>query len=106
MVAMAIVIFIDFLDDTIRDPMELSEVGYSTTGIIATFKSEDGNELITDKQPRAPSSESYLLCVPIYNCQYFSPNPYIAFHQSIPGDGKTSVAMNLACVVSQGVVVY
>jgi succinoglycan biosynthesis transport protein ExoP len=99
-----IVFLIEFLDDSLRDPQEITKKwGIPILGMIINFNSNNGNELITEKQPRAPVSEAFRslrtnlqfasIATPIHSLIVTSPSP---------SDGKTTIVGNLGCVIAQG----
>lgn len=103
MVAAGIVFLIEFLDDTIRDPQEITRKwGVPILGTIITFNSAKEGSLITAKQPRAPVSEAFRSLRA--NIQFASidfPVHSFLVTSASPEDGKTTVAANLASVIAQ-----
>jgi succinoglycan biosynthesis transport protein ExoP len=103
MVAAGIVFLIEFLDDTIRDPQEITRKwGVPVLGTIVTFNSGKDGGLITAKQPRAPVSEAFRSLRA--NLQFASidiPVHSFLVTSASPEDGKTTVAANLASVIAQ-----
>ncbi len=103
MLAAGIVFLIEFLDDTLRDPQEITRKwGIPILGMITRYKS-NGSPLITIKQPRAPVSEAFRsLRTNLEFAAVDSPLKTILVTSASPQDGKTTVAANLACVIAQG----
>ncbi len=103
MLATGAVFLIEFLDDTIRDPQEITRKwGVPVLGTIVSYK-HDFDVLITAKQPRSPITEAFRALRT--NLQYASFN--LPIHTLLvtspsPEDGKTTVAANLASVIAQG----
>jgi len=98
-----IVFLIEFLDDTIRDPGEIMRKwGVPVLGTIVRYNHEK-DELITAKQPRSQIAEAFRALRT--NLQYASVNlpiQTLLVTSPSPEDGKTTVAVNLACVIAQG----
>lgn len=103
MLAAGIIFLIEFLDDTIRDPQEItSKWGVPILGMIAHYKT-NGSRLITVTQPRLPVSEAFRSLRT--NLDYSSvdtPLKSILVTSPTPQDGKTTIAANLGCVMAQG----
>jgi non-specific protein-tyrosine kinase len=100
--AAGVIFLIEFLDDSIRDPREItSKWGIPVLGIIASYDLKDSS-LITTKQPRSPVSEAFRSLRT--NLQFTSidfPLRTILITSPSPADGKTTVAANLGCVIAQ-----
>ncbi len=103
MVAAGIVFLIEFLDDTIRDPQEITRKwGIPILGTIVTYNSAKEGGLVTVKEPRAPVSEAFRSLRA--NLQFASVDfPVHSFlvTSASPEDGKTTVAANLGSVIAQ-----
>ena len=105
MVAAGIVFLIEFLDDSIRDPQEITRKwGVPILGTIVTYNaSKDTNGgLITVAQPRAPVSEAFRSLRA--NLQFASidmPVHSLLITSASPEDGKTTIAANLGTVIAQ-----
>lgn len=104
MVAAGIIFLIEFLDDTIRDPQDITRRwGIPILGMIVTYKSSNGGVLITAKHPRSPVSESFRSIRT--NLQFASvdaPIRTILITSPSPADGKSTIAANLSSVIAQG----
>ncbi|MBL6983195.1 MAG: polysaccharide biosynthesis tyrosine autokinase [Anaerolineales bacterium] len=102
MLAVGGVFLIEALDDTLRDPDEINRIlDLPVLGMIR--KMEHGDAPITIAQPRAPASEDFRSLRT--NIQFASvdyPITTILVTSPSPGDGKTTVAVNLAVVLAQG----
>lgn len=102
MLAVGLVFLIEALDDTIKDPDEITrQLGVPILGLIAHHDQANGH-LITSAQPRAPVSEAFRSVRT--NLQYSSvdrPLRTLLVTSPTPGDGKTIVAANLAVVMAQ-----
>jgi succinoglycan biosynthesis transport protein ExoP len=99
-----IVFLIEFLDDSMRDPQEITtKWGIPILGMIINFNSSNGNDLITEKQPRAPVSEAFRsLRTNLQFASIASPIRTLLVTSPSPQDGKTTIVGNLACVLAQG----
>jgi succinoglycan biosynthesis transport protein ExoP len=97
-----IIYLIEYLDDSIRDPQEITRKwGVPVLGIIIRFKS-NGSPLVTMKQPRSPVSEAFRsLRTNLEFAAVDTPLKSILVTSASPQDGKTTIAANLACVIAQ-----
>ncbi len=102
MLAAGIIFLISFLEDSIRDPEEITRKwGVPVLGVIAKYESTDG-KIITMDQPRSPVSESFRsLRTNLQFAGVATPLQTILVTSASPEDGKTSVVANLANVISQ-----
>ena len=102
LLAGGVIFLIEFLDDTIRDPQEITRKwGIPILGMITRYKS-NGSPLITIKQPRAPVSEAFRsLRTNLEFAAVDSPLKTILITSPSPQDGKTTIVSNLACVIAQ-----
>lgn len=67
--------------------------------MIITFNANNGNELITEKQPRALVSEAFRsLRTNLQFASIASPIHTLLVTSPSPQDGKTAIVGNLACV--------
>jgi non-specific protein-tyrosine kinase len=98
-----IVFLIEFLDDSLRDPQEITRKwGIPVLGMIINFDSNNGNELITEEQPRSPVSEAFRsIRTNLQFASIASPLHTLLVTSPSPEDGKTTVVGNLACVFAQ-----
>lgn len=103
-IAVGIVFLKEFLDDSLRDPQEFSRRwGIPIIGMITSFNTGNGYEMITAEEPRAPVSEAFRsLRTNIQFASVASPIHTLVVTSPSPSEGKTLVAGNLACVVAQG----
>ena len=105
MIAAGIVFLIEFLDDSIRDPQEITRKwGIPILGTIITYNpaKDSPGGLVTAKQPRAPVSEAFRSLRA--NLQFASidmPIHSLLVTSASPEDGKTTIAANLASVIAQ-----
>jgi len=102
MLAVGGVFLIEALDDTLRDPDEINRIlDLPVLGMIR--KMEKGDVPITMAQPRSPASEDFRSLRT--NIQFASvdyPITTILITSPTPGDGKTTVAVNLSIILAQG----
>lgn len=103
LIACGVVFLIEFLDDTIRDPQEITRKwGLPVLGVIASYDTSNGNMIITAKQPRSPVSEAFRSLRT--NLQFSSVNMPIhtlLVTSASPKDGKTTIAANLGSIIAQ-----
>lgn len=102
-----IVFFLEFLDNTVKNPDDLKEVtdapllGSITKfdGITAEAK---GGELVTHTMPKANVSEAFrTIRTNVFFASFDTPKRLIGVTSSLPGEGKTLFAANLAVSVAQ-----
>lgn len=104
LVAVGIIFLIEYLDDTIKSPDDVtSVVGLSTLGAIAHIEGKLTKEkLVTLLAPRSPISEAYrALRTNIQFAAVDGPLKSIVVTSSGPGEGKSTTAANLAIVLAQ-----
>ena len=103
MLAGGLILLIEYLDDTIRDPQEITRKwGVPILGMITRYRS-NGSPLVTLKQPRSPVSEAFRsLRTNLEYAAVDSPLKTILVTSPSPQDGKTTIVSNLACVIAQG----
>ena len=102
-IAAGIVFLIEFLDDSIRDPQEITRRwGLPVLGMIVRFNSSNGDALITVKQPRSPVSEAFRsLRTNLQFASIDAPIKTLLITSPSPEDGKSTVITNLASVIAQ-----
>lgn len=104
MVAIGIVFLIEYLDDTIKTPDEVTEeTGLSTLAAIAYIKGESSaDRLITQKSPRAPVSEAYrVLRTNLSFSAIDGQMKRLLITSSSPSEGKSTTSSNLAVTLAQ-----
>ena len=105
MLAAGIVFLIEYLDDTIKSPKEITELfELPVIGYIAEMsKNMTGEEAVyVAKEPRSPVSEAFRsLRTNIEYTNVENPPNTIMIASANPSEGKTTVAVNLAMVFSQ-----
>jgi capsular exopolysaccharide synthesis family protein len=103
MLGVGLVLLIDMLDDTLKDPQDVTRrFGLPVLGLIATYTTEFGS-LITQSQPRSPAAEAFRSLRT--NLQYSSvdrPLHTLLVTSPSPEDGKSTIAANLSVVMAQG----
>ncbi len=102
LLAGGVIFLFEFLDDSIRDPQEITRKwGVPVLGMITRYK-PNGSPLVTVKQPRAPVSEAFRsLRTSLEFAAIDLPLRTILVTSPSPQDGKTTIAANLACVIAQ-----
>ncbi len=104
MLALGAVFLIEYLDDTIKNPDDISRVsGLSTLGAIARLKETGGaRQLIAWLRTKAPESEAYrTLRTNIQFSSVDKPIRTLLITSSSPGEGKSTTTANLAVVLAQ-----
>jgi polysaccharide biosynthesis transport protein len=103
LLGIAVVFLMDFLDDTLRSPDQITEkLGLPVLAVISHFNTEPGKP-ITESHPRSPVSEAFRTLRT--NVQYTSvdrPLNTLLVTSSDSSEGKTTVAVNLSVVLAQG----
>jgi succinoglycan biosynthesis transport protein ExoP len=100
--AVGAIFLMDFLDNTIRDPDEITRKwGVPVLGTIVSYDHEK-NLLITARQPRSPVTESFRSLRTNLNFASFDSLAHsILITSASPEEGKTTIAVNLANVIAQ-----
>lgn len=97
------ILLLELLDDTLRDPNEVSIILETPIlALIPNLRKADREDLVVVNQPRSPSAESFRTLRT--NIQYASvdhPIRTILITSPRESDGKTLVASNLAAVIAQ-----
>lgn len=103
LLAIGVIFLIEFLDDTIKDPdSAVRAIGLPTLASIAEHHTTEG-KTITQEHPRSPVSEAFrTLRTNLQYAHVDTPVRRIMVTSPTPEDGKTTVASNLAVVMSQG----
>lgn len=104
MLAFGIAFAIEYLDDTLRSPMDVDQIlGLPVLGYIAEMRQpKDGNKLYVSSYPRSPVAESFrTLRSNIEFSDVEHPPKTILVTSSRPGEGKTTIASNLAAIYAQ-----
>jgi capsular exopolysaccharide synthesis family protein len=94
---------IDALDDSVRTPEEITrKLGLPVLAIISHFDNTAENP-ITEEKPRSPVSEAFRsLRTAVQYTGVDYPLKTILVTSAEPGEGKTTITVNLAIVFSQG----
>ncbi|MBK8900863.1 MAG: polysaccharide biosynthesis tyrosine autokinase [Anaerolineaceae bacterium] len=94
---------LEYLDDTVRTPEQITKLGNlpTLTGI-AFIDSEDDSKLITVTDPRSPTSEAYrVLRTAIQFSVSDKKNSLLLLTSGVSAEGKSTTAGNLAVVLAQ-----
>ncbi|MDX9992339.1 MAG: polysaccharide biosynthesis tyrosine autokinase [Anaerolineales bacterium] len=107
MLACGIAFGIEYLDDSLRSPVDVEQVlGLAVLGYIADLKltpAERPRQLYVAANPRAPQTEAFrTLRSNIEFSGTDKPIKTILVTSSRPGEGKTTIASNLAAIYAQG----
>ena len=104
LLALGIAFLIEYLDDTVKTPDDVSRVsGLSTLGAIARLKESGGpRQLIAWMRVKSPESEAYrTLRTNIQFSSVDNPIRSLLVTSSSPGEGKSTTTANLAVVLAQ-----
>ena len=103
LLAAGVVVAIDALDDTMKDPAELSRrLGLPILGMIPFTETEKTGP-VTKVEPRSPVSESYRsLRTNVMFANAARKLRRIVVTSPTPQDGKTTISTNLAIILAQG----
>ena len=105
MLAVGAAFLVEYLDDTVKSPDDVTRVtGLSTLGAIARLKDAAGTQrqLIAWVQTKAPETEAYrTLRTNIQFSSVDKPIRTMLVTSSGPGEGKSTTAANLAVVMAQ-----
>ena len=101
-----IVFFLEFLDNTIKNPDDLKQITeVPLLGSIAKFDTQagkNGGELITHTMPKANISEAFrTIRTNIFFASVDTPKKIIGVTSALPGEGKTFFVANLAVSIAQ-----
>jgi non-specific protein-tyrosine kinase len=102
LLALAFVLVLDYLDDTIKDPEDLSR--RVRLPILATIgqHTQVYGEVITQNTPRSPVSEAFRrLRTNVQYAAVDTPLRRLVVTSALPEDGKTTIVSNLAVVLAQ-----
>jgi succinoglycan biosynthesis transport protein ExoP len=103
-IAIGIAFLIEYLDDTVKSPEDVtSVVDAPTLGVISQIEGRTSRErLITQTAPRSPISEAYrALRTNIQFAAVDGPLRSIMVTSAGPSEGKSTTAANLAVVLAQ-----
>jgi non-specific protein-tyrosine kinase len=98
----------EYFDDALRDSQDVTEVlGLPTIGVIERMRGDRGRKgfyrLATILYPRSPTAEAYrTLRTNLDFASLDKPIRSLLVTSSVPGEGKTVTAANLAVVAAQG----
>jgi polysaccharide biosynthesis transport protein len=103
--AVATALFLQSMDTMLRTTEEVKRIfGYNLLGVLPSFgkKSQDMSGVFVRANPRSPISEAYrMLQTKLRFLRYSPPVKVIVVTSSIPAEGKSTVAANLAAVSAQ-----
>ncbi len=91
------------LDTTIKTPQALADATDSTTlGVIYFDPAAPARPLVTDADTHAPRAEAFrVLCTNIQFLEVDRPSKVITITSPLPGDGKSTTAVNIAITMAQ-----
>ena len=100
----SVVILITFFDDTIKSPQDVENtIGFPVSGFIAeTEKLNEKDPIYVLKTPHSPISEGYrILRANLEASNSGHDFKTMLISSSGPGEGKTTIAVNLAVIMAQ-----
>lgn len=100
MISIFIILLMEFLDNTIKDPDDIEEkLNMNLMGVIPKFKNE---KIVTLENPKSPISESYrTIRTNIEFSNIDEKIKTISVTSSIQGEGKSTLVSNLASTMAQ-----
>ena len=103
MIGVGAVFLIEYLDDTVKSPDDISRISsVSTLGIIAKSKNGDDSGIVVLEDPRSPIAEAYrTVRTSIQFASIDKPMRTLVVTSAGPGEGKSTTAANLAAVMAQ-----
>lgn len=106
MLAAGIAFLVEYLDDTLKTMEDVEQaLGLPVVGYIAQIQYESGSEesLYVTRQPRSPVSEAFrLLRTNLEFAGVDRPIRRLLVTSTAPGEGKTTISVNLAAIIAQG----
>jgi len=103
MLAVGVVFLIEYLDDTVKSPEDAEALGIVSIGNVGRISLKDATDkLVVAHDPRSPISEGFRSMRT--NIQFASidrPIRVLLVTSSGPGEGKSTVAANLATALAQ-----
>jgi capsular exopolysaccharide synthesis family protein len=105
MLAAGIVFLIEYLDDTLKTPDDIERaLGIPVLGFVAEmqYKGKSAEEVYVTRQPRSPVSEAFRsLRTNLDFASVERPIHTLLITSTAPSEGKTTIAANLAAIISQ-----
>ena len=103
MLASGIVFLIEYMDDTLRSPVDVDQIlGIPVLGYIADMKQTKGNrQIYVTAYPRSPVAEAFRTLRTTIELSGEQLSKTILVTSSRTGEGKTTIASNLAAIYSQ-----
>jgi len=100
--AAGVIIAREVLDNTLKTPDEVTrQLGLPVLGVINHYQAKEGN-LIAEEHPRSPTAEAFrTLRTNVSFASVDRPLTTILVTSAEPGEGKSTVAANLAVVLAQ-----
>lgn len=104
MMAIGLVFLVEYLDDTIKTPLNIeNDLGLTALGMVQQVKvNQPADALVVAMEPRSPAAESYRQIRT--NIQYVSvdrPARTLLVTSANMGEGKTTVSTNLSIALAQ-----
>ena len=99
----SLVLALEYIDDSIKEPNDLRDTwDLPHLGVVPRFGRRDEVRVINEMAPHEPVAESFrTLRNSIAYASVDRPPRYLAVSSSIPGEGKSTVTMNLAISIAR-----
>ena len=102
MLSAGIVFLLEYMDDTLRSPLDVDQaLGLPVLGYVADIKKSDDARVHVTAFPRSPVAEAFRTLRVAIDRSNEQPPKTILVTSSRSGEGKTTVASNLAAIYSQ-----
>ncbi|MBO0882553.1 MAG: polysaccharide biosynthesis tyrosine autokinase, partial [Mycobacterium sp.] len=102
LLGVGVVIVRDVLDNTVKGPSDFDELGVSVLGKVPLDKRTAKNPIALRGDPHSTRAEAYrLLRTNLQFVNVDNPPRVIAITSAVPGEGKSTTAMNLAAVLAE-----
>ena len=103
MLALGVVVLIEYLDDSLKTSEDVTRVlQLSTLGSVVRFPKSSQSPLVTMDAPRAPYAEAYRnLRTNLQFSLMVDSAAAVVFSSAEPGEGKSTTVANLAVVMAQ-----
>jgi len=103
MLAVGVVFLIEYLDDTVKSHDDIEALGASSVGTVGRIVLQNATDkLVVARDPRSPISEGFrALRTNIQFSSIDKPVRVLLVTSASPGEGKTTIAANLAVALAQ-----